>query len=33
VIMGITLVMAFLIRVFMLANDLLAVWLDPRMRE
>lgn len=33
VIMGITLVMAFLIRVFMLANDLLAVWLDPRMRK
>jgi peptide/nickel transport system permease protein len=33
VIMGITLVMAFLIRVFMLVNDLLAVWLDPRMRE
>jgi len=33
VIMGITLVMAFLIRLFMLANDLLAVWLDPRMRE
>jgi peptide/nickel transport system permease protein len=33
VIMGITLAMAFLIRVFMLANDLLAVWLDPRMRE
>ena len=33
VIMGITLVMAFMIRVFMLANDLLAVWLDPRMRE
>jgi ABC-type dipeptide/oligopeptide/nickel transport system permease component len=33
VIMGITLVMAFLIRVSMLANDLLAVWLDPRMRE
>jgi peptide/nickel transport system permease protein len=33
VIMGITLSMAFLIRVFMLANDLLAVWLDPRMRE
>jgi ABC-type dipeptide/oligopeptide/nickel transport system permease component len=33
VIMGITLVMAFLIRVFMLANDLLAIWLDPRMRK
>ncbi len=33
VIMGITLVMAFLIRAFMLVNDLLAVWLDPRMRE
>jgi ABC-type dipeptide/oligopeptide/nickel transport system permease component len=33
VIMGITLVMAFLIRVSMLANDLLAVWLDPRLRE
>jgi peptide/nickel transport system permease protein len=33
VIMGITLAMAFLIRLFMLANDLLAVWLDPRMRE
>lgn len=33
VIMGLTLVMAFLIRAFMLANDLLAVWLDPRMRE
>jgi ABC-type dipeptide/oligopeptide/nickel transport system permease component len=33
VIMGITLVMAFLIRFFMLVNDLLAVWLDPRMRE
>ncbi len=33
VIMGITLVMAFLIRVFILINDLLAVWLDPRMRE
>ena len=33
VIMGITLVMAFIIRVFMLLNDLLAVWLDPRLRE
>lgn len=33
VIMGITLVMALLIRLFMLAHDLLAVWLDPRMRE
>jgi peptide/nickel transport system permease protein len=33
VIMGITLAMAFLIRIFMLCNDLLAVWLDPRMRE
>src|SRR5690606_15270778 len=33
VIMGVTLVMAFLIRVFMLANDLLAVWLDPRLRK
>jgi ABC-type dipeptide/oligopeptide/nickel transport system permease component len=33
VIMGITLAMAFLIRLLMLANDLLAVWLDPRMRE
>lgn len=33
VIMGITLVMSFLIRLFMLVNDLLAVWLDPRMRE
>ncbi|HLP42154.1 MAG TPA: ABC transporter permease [Fibrobacteria bacterium] len=33
VIMGITLVMAFIIRVFMLVNDLLAVWLDPRLRE
>jgi peptide/nickel transport system permease protein len=33
VIMGITLAMAFLIRSLMLANDLLAVWLDPRMRE
>jgi peptide/nickel transport system permease protein len=33
VIMGITLVMAFLIRIFMLVHDLLAVWLDPRMRK
>jgi peptide/nickel transport system permease protein len=33
VIMGITLVMAFIIRVFMLVNDLLAVWLDPRLRD
>ncbi len=33
VIMGITLVMAFLIRVFMLVNDLLAIWLDPRLRD
>lgn len=33
VIMGITLVMAFIIRFFMLLNDLLAVWLDPRLRE
>lgn len=32
VIMGVTLVMALLVRLFMLANDLLAVWLDPRMR-
>lgn len=33
VIMGITLAMAFLIRLFMMVNDLLAVWLDPRTRE
>jgi peptide/nickel transport system permease protein len=33
VIMGITLVMAILIRIFMLLGDLLAWWLDPRMRE
>jgi peptide/nickel transport system permease protein len=33
VIMGLTLVMAFIIRLFMLLNDLLAVWLDPRLRE
>jgi peptide/nickel transport system permease protein len=33
VIMGITLVMAFIIRVFLLLYDLLAVWLDPRLRE
>ena len=33
VIMGLTLAMAFLIRLLMLANDLLAVWLDPRLRE
>lgn len=33
VIMGITLAMAFIIRFFMLLNDLLAVWIDPRLRE
>ena len=33
VIMGITLVMAFIIRFFMLTNDLLAIWLDPRLRK
>jgi peptide/nickel transport system permease protein len=33
VIMGITLVMAFLIRCFMLVGDLLAWWLDPRLRD
>ena len=33
VILGITLAMAFLIRLFMLANDLLAIWLDPRLRR
>lgn len=33
VIIGITLVMAFLIRLFMMVNELLAIWLDPRLRE
>ena len=33
VIMGITLVMAFIIRLLMLANDMLAFWIDPRMRK
>jgi len=33
VIMGIAMIMAVLIRVFMLVGDLLAWWLDPRLRE
>jgi peptide/nickel transport system permease protein len=33
VIMGITLIMAVLIRFFMLLGDLLAWWLDPRLRD
>jgi peptide/nickel transport system permease protein len=33
VLMGIVLVMALLIRSFMLAGDLLATWLDPRLKS
>jgi peptide/nickel transport system permease protein len=33
VIMGITVVMAVIVRLLMLLNDLLAVWIDPRLRR
>ncbi len=33
VIMGITLLMAFIVRSFMFINDLMALWLDPRLQK
>ena len=33
VIMGLTLVMAVIVRGLMLANEFLAVWIDPRLRR